>query len=181
MFKLWLFLWFFPISPFVFYKLNKENLSNKNHLSILKKSCYVKFILDVIVYIILFSVYFVIKGLDGIVALITITMLFVYVPSSRFIFHLKEYLKNKEKIILGAKDSTENVDNVEEYLEVEEYLDTGEIFKFEYKGEKDSYYRKREIVVERIYYKNGIKYIKGYDLESATVKSFREDRMLSSF
>lgn len=178
MFKLWLFLWFFPISPFAFYKLNKENLSNKNHLSILKKSCYVKFILDAIIYITIFSVYFVVKGLDGIVALITVAMFLVYIPSLRFIFHLKEYIKNKEKTILGVRDA---IDNIQEYLDVEEYLDTGEIFKFEYKGEKDSYYRKREIVVERIYYKNGIKYIKGYDLESATVKSFREDRMLSSF
>lgn len=171
MIKLWLFSWLFPISPFVFYKLQKENLSNENCLNILKNSCYIKFILDASSYITIFAMLFVLKGLDGIIVSIILTILLVYIPSWRFSINLKKYFKDKEIPIYIKNKSTD----------LEDYLNTGEIFKFEYKGEKDSYYRKREIVIERIYYKNGIKYIKGYDLESSMTKSFREDRILESF
>lgn len=47
-------------------------------------------------------------------------------------------------------------------IDLNKYKETRKVFKFEYMGEKDLYYKIREVIVKDIYMKNGYEYIKAW-------------------
>lgn len=63
-------------------------------------------------------------------------------------------------------------------MSLHNYVETGEIFTFEYMGANDDTYHERNVVVNRVYEKNGYTYIDAYDTDIDDDRCFRTDRML---
>lgn len=105
-----------------------------------------------------------------------ITMLICFLKNKIFIY----ILNNGKDLKLKNSSFKETIKMAEQISrqDLNKYKGTGEIFKFEYMGEKDLYYKTREVVVEDIYMKNGYEYIKAYDINIGQIRTFRKDRIM---
>lgn len=61
--------------------------------------------------------------------------------------------------------------------DIEGYINTGEIYTFNYKGNRDILFKTRNIIVRDIYEKNGYTYVNGFDIDINQNRTFRVDRM----
>lgn len=156
-------------SPVVMYVINfkEQSIKNKALLNIIFG---LKLFIDVTLYA---ALIFAVNPFTIILFLIlnfSVYMLYDKYKNPTTYLPLEE---QQELLDLELKSLTEK----KAYLIEQAYLNTGEIFKFDYQGEKDLEPRSRNAIINKVYKKHNIYYIDAVDLDINEERTFRVDRI----